>query len=92
MEVLTSYLNSRQASDLQLSFPVGRPPRPTPASDGVMRPWSLCDRLSDAELQAVVRDRRNGLSLSIVAYKYKISISSVKRIMQRSQRVRTSGP
>ena len=47
------------------------------------RRWRLADRLGEEVLRALVEDRRAGSTNEALAAKYKISVSSVKRVLKR---------
>lgn len=46
--------------------------------------WSMTDRLSPAELQAMVESYRNGATAQELAATFSISMSSVKRVVRRA--------
>jgi DNA-directed RNA polymerase specialized sigma24 family protein len=48
------------------------------------RPWAMVDRLSADDIQVVVDGYRAGRTARELAEKFKISISSVKRLVRRA--------
>ncbi|WP_156926052.1 hypothetical protein [Glycomyces arizonensis] len=49
---------------------------------GPARPWRLYDRLTPGEVEAMVRDRRDGATQKDLADKFGISVSSVQRVLR----------
>ena len=59
-------------------------PEPAAPLPGLQRRWwALTDRLDEAARRQLVKDRRDGVKLSVLATKYGISLSSVQRLLRR---------
>jgi hypothetical protein len=82
MGVLAAYSHSAQASELRLCIQdasVKQRPRRRPVT---RQAWSLSDRLSEAELCAIVHDYLSGATAARLADAYGLSLSSLKRILR----------
>jgi hypothetical protein len=51
-------------------------------SSQARRPWPIIDRLGEQTLRELLRDRRSGAMQRVLAKRYGISMSSVKRILR----------
>jgi hypothetical protein len=47
------------------------------------RPWRLRDKLSEQDVQAIIREFSAGTSKRVLADRYSISIGSIKRLLQQ---------
>ncbi|MGH3459934.1 MAG: hypothetical protein ACRDP9_00535 [Kribbellaceae bacterium] len=47
------------------------------------RRWRLVDRLADQDIQSLLFDNRSGLTQQVLAERYGISLSSVKRLLRK---------
>jgi hypothetical protein len=56
----------------------------SPSPPRATRPWRLVDRLGEKIIRRLVQDRRSGLSKSVLADRYSISLSSVKRFTKET--------
>lgn len=56
--------------------------REAPSPSTSCQRWRLTDRLGHGTLRALVEDRQAGLTKKVLAEKYRISLSSVKRVLQ----------
>jgi hypothetical protein len=52
------------------------------APSGARRPWPVTDRLGEATVQELLGNRRAGVMQRVLAERYGISVSSVKRILR----------
>ena len=85
MEVLAAYSNSRHAHDLQRCLALPRRPRPNAAADVRTTPLSIRDRLSDTEIEGIVRDHRSGVTIAALVETHGLSQSSVKRLLRAAR-------
>jgi DNA-directed RNA polymerase specialized sigma24 family protein len=85
VEVLTAYSHSAHAADLGLCLnTVSQTPKPKHrAAD--KRPWSLSDRLDEAQRLAIVDAYRSGATAAQLAATYDLSLSSLKRILRSAK-------
>jgi hypothetical protein len=51
------------------------------------RPWPVTDRLGQQTVLELLRDSRSGVMQCVLAERYGISLSSVKRIMRRHRAI-----
>jgi hypothetical protein len=58
--------------------------RANPSSSS-RRPWPVTDRLGEQTVRELLRDRRSGVVQRVLAVRYGISSSSVKRILRRER-------
>jgi hypothetical protein len=67
-----------------LSFRPNRNPDPKPASETgtTSRAWALDRRLPEATRSAIVADYRSGAREQVLADRYEISLSSIKRLLR----------
>jgi predicted DNA binding protein len=82
VEVLVAYSHSAQTSELRLCIQdasVNQRPRRRPVT---RQAWSLNDRLSEAQLRAIVYAYVSGATAARLADTYGLSLSSLKRILR----------
>ena len=48
-----------------------------------LRPWPVADRIGEQAVRDLVRDRQAGAPKQMLAERYGISLSSVKRVLRR---------
>jgi hypothetical protein len=91
VELATAYLNplpllnthANQLSDL-FTRPAANPD-PVPASRNTGKPWALNRRLSDEVKRAIVTAYQEGARQQVLADRYGVSRSSIKRLLRTSR-------
>ena len=88
MEVLKAYSHPAQLHDLRKIWEVvhdGQPDEPDDRNEAASRrsQWSMVDRLSPADVQAIIDAYHAGMIAKDVAAKFQISLSSVRRLLRK---------
>ena len=81
MEVLTSYLHSTQAADLQLCHTAVLTSPVRALSPSTKHPWSLRERLDEREIAELITAYHNGATAVSLAATHGVSLRSVKRLL-----------
>lgn len=91
VELATVYLNSSlQLNTDAIRLPdlltrAAQDPDPAPALQGTVKAWALNRRLSGEVRSAVVTAHLEGVRQQVLADRYEVSLSSVKRLLRAAR-------
>jgi hypothetical protein len=88
VEVLAAYSHLVQTSDLRLCLQGASVSRRSKRRSADKQPWSLSDRIDEAQRLSIADAYRSGTTAARLAATYDLSLSSVKRILRSAKATR----